>query len=201
MNIRYRPIRDCGIVDAATQLAEDKNNRVTALMTDIGNDILYGVSAEEIIESLQKMANRLRDTGADVWVSSIHVDMENDVGESRFNILKRIFFPGSSVTYASAKKAVQDINAALHEGESDRWSLISGLKAYCGADKIHYHLLKSAGAWTDVARKLLETEIASEKVSVKQWQIQTALLDNLARIFFRDMMGGILRMRPRPDWY
>ena len=52
LNTVYSPILNCGILEAARN-KKIKDQLVVALITDIGNDIMYGVSSEKIIDGLQ----------------------------------------------------------------------------------------------------------------------------------------------------
>jgi len=155
LNVRYDPVHDCGILSAAEARAKTTGIQTVALFMDIGNDIMYGFSGEEILTRLNAMVDRLKLLKARVWVTPIPVDMENDVDEKTFNILRNLFFPNSSISYDQARRAVLLINGELKNLSGERLSLIPDLNKFCGMDKIHYHLWKSNHVWTLIAQCLL----------------------------------------------
>ena len=56
LNAIYSPILNCGIFEAVRK-KRIENQQVVALITDIGNDIMYDVSPEKIIGGLQYIFN------------------------------------------------------------------------------------------------------------------------------------------------
>ncbi len=187
LNVRYSPIHDCGILSATEEKARASNLQTVALLMDIGNDIMYGFSGEEILTRLDTMIDRLNILGARIWVTPIPVDLENDVGERTFNILRNLFFPNSSITHEHARRAVSFINNELANQSPDRISLIPDLNKYCGMDKIHYHLWKSNRVWTKIAECLLADTEARVKVSKIDSGISLGY--NLYQLCFRDILG------------
>ena len=50
----YSPIGDCSVIKLAKVYAE-RGFRITVLLTDIGNDIMYGVPESSLIDSLDTL--------------------------------------------------------------------------------------------------------------------------------------------------
>ena len=164
--------------------------RVITLMTDIGNDIMYSVPAEEIVACLKKIFAELRDLKADILVSPIHVDFKNDLTEAQFTRMRSIFFPKSNVGFQEASQAVDRINHFLYDAEEDGIIVLPNTKKFCGGDKIHYSLLKSHGAWSLVAEQILGVLNITPKTKITWVQTTRSLFINFIRLTF----VGILKV-------
>ena len=67
LNAVYSPILNCGILEAVRN-KKIKDLSVVALITDIGNDIMYGVSSEKIINGLQYLLNALGEFKTNIFI-------------------------------------------------------------------------------------------------------------------------------------
>jgi hypothetical protein len=152
LNVTYPPIKDSGVFAAA----HIPNSRcVLALVTDIGNDIMYGVAVDAIIAALQAVFERLQMLGARIFVTPIPQHLEADIGEAMFLLLRLLSYPRSRVQRGDVLAAIRTINAFLRESASDRITLITGLGLYCGVDRIHYDVFTGHEAWRRVAQTML----------------------------------------------
>ncbi|MFQ5444990.1 MAG: hypothetical protein ACE5EK_10285, partial [Nitrospinales bacterium] len=108
-NVVYPPIRACGIMDAVREKAKPPC-RVVALITDIGNDIMYGVPVKTITDCVVELLKTFRELDANVLMTSIPSSMERDIGKIPFAILRTLFYPKSQVERSQAASAVIEIN-------------------------------------------------------------------------------------------
>lgn len=153
-NVVYPPINACGIMDAARESAHPPC-RVVALITDIGNDIMYGVPAESIIDCVTELLKTFRELDADVLMTSIPNSLEHEVGKIPFAVLRALFYPKSRVERSQAASAVIEINRFLRNSVSGRITLIEDLQDYYGIDIIHFSLLKGQHAWSRIGVEIL----------------------------------------------
>jgi hypothetical protein len=185
-NFTYPPIQDCRILNAAEKKSYDTR---VVLITDIGNDLMYGVSADTLIKSLDGLIDRALQWDAEIFLTSIHVNLRKDVSQTTFFILKSFFYPGSNITYEETDLFIIKVNGYLKDkaGKNERVHLISGMESFAGADKIHYSLLKTHSAWGKVADEIC----AVLKVPVQKkfgWLMGFfSILENLYRLIFCDM--------------
>ena len=185
-NVVYPPILNCGIFEGVPGRGDQQ---VVALITDIGNDIMYGVPAKEIIAGLRSIFATLREAEARIFITLIPVNLQDDIDEFYFRALRRIFFPSSTVAYDQASEAVREINKFILESANENLKVIGGLEQYCGFDKIHYSLLKSCPAWSYIASNLTDSLGTTASPDMKISETAVSLASNLARIFFTDMLG------------
>jgi hypothetical protein len=191
-NFTYSPIGECRVMESAKVYAE-RGFRMTVLLTDVGNDIMYGVPESSLIECLDALIEKSLRLNAEVFVTSIHVDVSKDMGKTSFKLLKSIFYPNSPVTFDQADSAVKKLNHYLAEKslQNDRVHLVSGLGAFCGLDKIHYGLFKSHLAWSRVANAMLLEMGVTPAGNVGLGSMLVSLCKNLNRLIASDMLRVI----------
>ena len=188
LNAIYSPILNCGILEAVRN-KKIKDQSVVALITDIGNDIMYGVSSEKIINGLQYLLNALGEFKTNIFITSIPVDLENDISELHFHIIRQIYFPKSPVKYSQASNNIKAINKFILQSSNKKITVINDMKQFCGIDKIHYSIFKSQSAWSHVAGKLTASLGTNISPKLKTSEIALSMANNIARILLTDMLG------------
>ena len=188
LNAVYSPILNCGILEAVRN-KRIKNQQVVALITDIGNDIMYGVSSEKIINGLQSLLNALGEFKTNIFITSIPVDFENDISELHFHIIRQIYFPKSPVKYSQASNNIKAINKFILQSSNKKITVIDDMKQFCGIDKIHYSIFKSQSAWSHVVGKLTASLGTNISPKLKTSELALSMANNIARILLTDMLG------------
>ena len=185
-NFTYPPIGECRIME---NVDVQQSRRIAVLLTDIGNDIMYGLPEQSLVESFDSLIEKSLLLNAEVFLTSIHVDVRQDMGRETFKLLKGIFYPNSSVTYDKADLAVKTINKYIEDKsiQNERVHLVSGLGVYCGMDKIHYNLFKSHFAWLRVANVMLKELGVTSSRNIGMGTMAVSLCKNLNRLITSDM--------------
>ena len=142
--------KNSGIFPCA--LWQDLQRRPTlptaALITDIGNDILYGVSTDQMLAWVEGCLDRLADVGAATIVTQLPAESIERLGERRFRFFRRVLFPSSSLTLNDARSRVREINERLLEiGHTRKISVISASGLWYGLDPIHVKRSAMRTAW------------------------------------------------------
>jgi hypothetical protein len=192
LNFSYSPIGECSVMKSAKVYAE-RGFRMGVLLTDIGNDILYGVPESFLIESLDTLIEKSLKMNAEVFLTSIHVDVSKDMRETSFKLLKSIFYPNSPITFDQMDSAINRLNYYLVEKsqQNERVHLMNGLGAFCGLDKIHYGLFKSHFAWSSVVNAMLLELGVTPAGHIGLASMMASLCKNLNRLITSDMLGII----------
>ena len=194
LNAAYSPILNCGILEAARD-KKIKDQLVVALITDIGNDIMYGVSSEKIIDGLQYLINTLCEFKTNIFITSIPVDLENDISELHFHIIRQIYFPKSPVKYSQASNNIKAINKFILQSSNKKITVINDMKQFCGTDKIHYSILKSQSAWSHIAKKLTSSLGTNVSPQFRTSELALSIANNVARVLLTDMLGIIKKTK------
>jgi hypothetical protein len=142
--------KNSGIFPCA--LWQDLQNRkrlpTAALVTDIGNDMLYGVSADQMLDWVERCLDLLAEADAATIVTQLPVESIERLGERRFQFFRRILFPRSTLTLADARVLVREINERLVEiGQKRKISVISASGSWYGFDPIHVKRGVMRHAW------------------------------------------------------
>lgn len=143
-------------------LWQDLQNRpplpTSALVTDIGNDILYGISPDVIVKWVERCLDRLAEVGASTIVTQLPAESIERLGERRFRFFRRLFFPRSKLTLNGAREQMHEINRRLMAiGESRKIPVISVPAAWYGFDPIHLKRAMKRTAWSAITRAWRDT--------------------------------------------
>lgn len=188
-NFSYLPIGQCRVMKSAESHAR-QGARIAILFSDIGNDIMYGVPADSLIECLDSLIEKSLSINAEVFLTSIHVDVSRDMSKTAFKLLKALFYPNSPVTFDHADSAVKSVNHYIQNkaNENERVHTVSGLGPFCGLDKIHFSFLKCHLAWSHIASEMLETLGISPVGRIGLSSIAVSVFENFNRLITSDML-------------
>jgi hypothetical protein len=154
LNISYPPIAESPLFEKARRKAEG-GSRVVALVTDIGNDLLYGVEADSLIATVQNVFDRLVAMNAQVYVTTLPVYFERDVSPMVYYPIRTMLYPQSRVSCEQAMEGVRRVNAFLKELSDKRIQVMPAMDPYLGWDHVHFGLVKAGEVWNQVSRTML----------------------------------------------
>jgi hypothetical protein len=136
-------------------LWRDLQNRAqlptTALITDIGNDFLYGVTPDRLLNWIEQCLDRLGEAGAQTSVTQLPVGSLEVLGERRFQLFRRVLFPRSKLSLADALQLVREMNEQLTAmGVVRKVPIISVSSNWYGFDPIHIKRRAERAAWPEI---------------------------------------------------
>jgi len=139
-------ILDCGIWEA---LERDAATPLRALLTDVGNDIGYGVDAGTLTGWVDACTERLAAAGDVRLVVTppprANIERLRDV---EIALAKRFFFPTSPVSTADVRREVADLDRRLREVAARRGAaLVEPEASWYGLDPIHVRRSLYPRAW------------------------------------------------------
>jgi hypothetical protein len=122
-----------------------------ALITDIGNDLLFGVPPEQLLQWITACLDRLSDIGATTIVTQLPIASLERLSEARFRLFRRVFFPRSTVTLSAALNLARTLNAELIAiGQSQKTPVIPVSESWYGLDSIHLKRRVWRHAWPTI---------------------------------------------------
>jgi hypothetical protein len=120
-----------------------------ALVTDIGNDLLYGATPDMLLGWVANCLDRLADAEAATIITQMPVGSIEILGERRFQFFRRLLFPRSRLTLADAVRLVREVNARVIElGDSRKIPVIPVSNSWYGFDPIHLKWRARRQAWS-----------------------------------------------------
>ena len=197
LNVVYPPIVSCPILNFAVERAA-RGYKIIALVTDIGNDLMYGVSAGELIKTLQGIFERLQSAGAEIYITPLPENLERGIGHLRFAFLRSVFYPRSRLSAKKVQEAVVEINRFLKEELPPHGHVITGLDSFFGWSEIHFGWFRAHRAWRIIAQEML----AGTGVKIDR-EFSFALIMKSLVVYLRKLIGSDLFgfKKPKPNQY
>jgi len=165
-----------------------------ALVTDVGNELLYGFPAEQIASWVRESVRRLADRGATIAITRLPMAGISTVGAVRYRALRTFFVPGCRLSLADLKAAAIRLDADLQAIAGDYGAQVIEQPAHWyGLDTLHVRrrhlddlLLAACGAWGFPAPE------SHAKASVADWvKVGTKAAEVRS-------LAGVMRFTPQP---
>ncbi|MHC4875788.1 MAG: hypothetical protein ACYTGL_04770 [Planctomycetota bacterium] len=180
-------ILECGLWEAMDSLERERSGAegqpaAKALITDVGNDLLYGASAEQIAEWVRECVQRLTERGIRPGVTRLPVSSLRTLSKRRFAFFRSVLFPSSTLTFESAIEQAEQLDQSLHAIAEE-----SGLETsepeshWYGFDPIHICRRHRPQAWAEYLSPLLP-EFAPRQAG---WLMQPKLWNRKAAVRWR----------------
>lgn len=120
------------------QNPKDESCRPFALVTDIGNDLLYGFSAEQVAGWVREAVRRLAERGGPIAITRLPLASLEAVGPARYRVLRTCYVPGCRLPLAALKEAAADLDARIAAVAADHAAtLIEQPGDWYGLDALH----------------------------------------------------------------
>ena len=122
-----------------------------ALVTDVGNDLMYGVTPKKLLEWVVACLDRLSDAGAMTIVTELPLATLAGLSERRFRFFRHLLFPRSQLTLTAAKTLAVEVSDGLRElAASRKMPVISVSGDWYGFDPIHLRASVRQRAWPQI---------------------------------------------------
>ena len=141
-------IRTCALWDA---LAERPQARTVSLVTDVGNDLLYGASVETIASWVEQCLENLAGMSDRVILTELPLENIARLDFSTFFFIRTILFPKSRLSLTAAREMAAELNQRIKNLASTfDATLIKPDTAWYGVDPIHIHRRHRDQAWQQI---------------------------------------------------
>lgn len=190
-------ILPCGLWQA---LEQRPRLPAVAVVTDIGNDLLYGVPAARVLQWVGEVTLRLETTCQRVVVTQLPLDSIRQMRRERFLLMRSIFFPRSRLGYDQALLAAEELGAGLRELVEQRGgTLLEPAAEWYGWDPIHIRRTLFADAWRSVLANCVgapaQSATRAPRIAWHVWWRLHTLRPEQRRMF------GIEQTRTQPAHY
>jgi hypothetical protein len=157
-------IAECGLWQA---LAQRPAAPTAALVTDIGNDLLYDVPVPQIAACVETCLDRLVHMGARVVLTPLPLCAVASVSRARFLVLRNILFPRCRLTYAIVLERAIDLDQRLRFLAKSRGArIVEHRPEWYGFDPIHIRRPCRRAAWGKILAPWSE-EVPADSVPVR----------------------------------
>jgi hypothetical protein len=122
-----------------------------ALVTDVGNDVLYGAPPDRILAWVEQAVTRLQDHGAEVVLTDLPMASIETIGRSRFVAFRSLFVPSCRLGLDEVRLRSRVVQEALVDLAARRQIALVHLRPqWYGADPIHIRPRRWATAWRTI---------------------------------------------------
>ena len=128
-------ITRCGLWD---DLATGPKLTTFALLTDLGNDIAYEESVDEIIGWILSCIERLAEHQARIIITALPLQSLERLTPGLYGLFRAMFFPGRHLSLQQAIERARAINGVLRRLAPERGiALVEQQSEWYGVDPIH----------------------------------------------------------------
>jgi hypothetical protein len=159
-------IVECGLWEA---LAARPPLETTALVTDIGNDLLYGVSVPQIAGWVEQCVDRLLEHGARPVITSLPMFSLEHISPARYKFFRTLFFARCRLTLEEARQSAFELDERVRQIAASRGiALAEPRSTWYGLDPIHIRYRHAPAAWSEVLSAWSEAQ--SEPAGPMSWR-------------------------------
>lgn len=169
----------------------------TALVTDIGNDLLYGFTVEQLAAWVRDSLERLASRGMRIAITRLPLESIGRVGPLRYRALRTCYVPGCRLSLGELHDAATRMDAAVaalaREFEA---TLVDQPGEWYGLDAIHVRRSRLDDLWQRAGDAwALPAAATRPRASLRQW----------ARIGSRAAevrsLATVMRYAPQPSYH
>jgi hypothetical protein len=125
--------------------------RTRALLTDVGNDILYGASADQTLAWVEEAAGRLRRFTDDIVITDLPMASIRQLSEARFLLFRSILVPSCRLSLGQVLESAERVNAGLDKLAAASGARLFHLKpTWYGIDPVHIRASLWRRAWREI---------------------------------------------------
>ncbi len=159
---RLPGIVQCGLWRA---LDEAPPAETFALVTDVGNDLVYGASVDTIVAWVTTCLDRLAKHNSRITMTALPLESLRALPPWRFAVMRAILFPGRALELHEILARAETLNERLVSLAAERpFSLVFPQKSWFRFDPIHLHIRQWRTAWEAMLGSWRAPDCAPRKV-------------------------------------
>ncbi|MBX3618087.1 hypothetical protein [Nitrosomonas sp.] len=166
-------IADCGLW---RQLEVSEKKPAVALLTDIGNDIMYEAPSAKILLAVEWCVRQLHNHSAQIVMTNLPMASIEGLAERRYIFFRNLFYPFCRLSRVETVSRARTIHAGLIEMAARyQFKLIESEPRWFGADGIHVRYGQRSDYYRSVLSGLSSVDRKSEshddnRMSLRFWQ-------------------------------
>jgi len=122
-----------------------------ALVTDVGNDILYGFTAEQVLAWVEEAVDRLGRVTTDIALTDLPLASIRRLSAAKFLVFRSILVPSCRLSLARVIETSERVNAGLAALAAARGLRFARLNPeWYGVDPIHIRPSHWRAAWQEI---------------------------------------------------
>lgn len=148
-------IAECGLW---RQLRGMESRPAYALLTDIGNDILYGLPPAQVLQSVEACVERLQQQSAQIVVTGLPMTSIERLSERRFLLFRNLFYPSCRLPRNETVNRAWAVHDGLAAMAARRQFVLHEQKTeWFGMDGIHVNYWQREAYYRDIVRQFADS--------------------------------------------
>jgi len=132
-------------------LDRERPDQPLAVITDVGNELLYGLGVTAVASAVREAATRLADRGARLAITGLPLAGIAGVGAVRYRLLRTLYVPGCLLRLAELKAATRWLDEELQAIAADTGAVFLEQPAeWYGFDALHVRRPHLSALWQRV---------------------------------------------------
>ena len=165
-------ILSCGLWDA---LEKGPPLPTAALLTDVGNDLLYGASVKQLVRWVATCIERLLPACNPIVLARLPLASLDRLGDFKYAMMRRLLFPGSRLTREQTVARAVEVDLQVADlAEKHGILTVQPSIDWYGFDPIHIRRSYYGTAWSRLLQGWdPEKELSSVKTSwLQRWRLR-----------------------------
>ena len=158
---RLPGIHQCGLWPYlnAPQGPDTSARLTSALVGDLGNDLLYEIEVHQILDWIQTCLDRLADVQARITIMSLPIAGLAPLSAARYRFFRTLFFPKCNLSLDETVARATELNDLIFEiGRRRRIPVVAPPRHWYGLDPIHIKMRYWPEAWHAMINPLVRSE-------------------------------------------
>ncbi len=185
------------------QALERRPNLPTwTILTDVGNDVLYGCSVEQIMGWVEECLKRLQPLSETVLLTGLPLASVRNLGPWRFYSFRRVLFRRSTLQLPAALLIAEELDLALRAlAQKHAARLLLPEPTWYGIDPIHIRFQIQRAAWEAMFHALMQPSASFSQPEIELLEQSVELIakkfstSSVPRVSWNEWWR-ILTMRP-----
>ncbi len=193
---RLPSILACGLWRSLDENASARDASPVAVVTDVGNELLYGLGVAQVAAAVREAVRRLADRGVTIAITGLPLASIASVEAVRYRALRTAFVPGCQLPLPVLKEATVWLDDELRAiAAAVGGAFIEQPREWYGLDAIHVRRRCLDRLWCEVADAWnWPTAARPARASVREWAAigsRAAETRSIARVMLHT---------PQPAW-
>jgi hypothetical protein len=140
-----------GLCFGQTRREETSIPSIHALITDIGNDIIYGAPPQKIASWIEQCIDRLQHLNASIAMTALPIESIRSVSRWQYAVVKSMLYPTRQLSFEDAVSRANQLHDLIVDLAQRRGvRLIPQRSHWYGFDPIHVRYRHWPGAWAEI---------------------------------------------------
>ena len=157
---RLPGIHQCGLWPYlnASQGPDPSPCPTSALVTDLGNDLLYEIEVHQILDWIETCLDRLADVQARITIMSLPMEGLGTLSAARYRFFRTLLFPKCNLSLDETVARATELNHLVYEvGRRRRIPVVAPPHHWYGVDPIHIKMRYWREAWHAMIEPLVRS--------------------------------------------